>query len=59
MALLVLVHVVLTALRFGGYVLLLSWARAFFGKPAVRRAMDRATGTVLIGSGLKAATTLP
>ncbi|MET9859650.1 LysE family translocator [Streptomyces smyrnaeus] len=59
MALLVLVHAVLTAVWLGGYVLLLSKARAFFEKPAVRRGMDRATGTVLIGFGLKVATTQP
>ncbi|MBU6532265.1 LysE family translocator [Streptomyces sp. A108] len=59
MALLVLVHAVLTALWLGGYVLLLSRARGFFEKPAVCRAMDRATGTVLIGFGLKVATTQP
>lgn len=59
MALLVLVHTVLTAFWLGGCVLLLSRARAFFEKPAVRRAMDRATWTVLIGFGLKVATTQP
>ncbi|MFE0763601.1 LysE family translocator [Streptomyces smyrnaeus] len=59
MALLVLVHAMLTAVWLGGYVLLLSKARAFFEKPAVRRGMDRATGTVLIGFGLKVATTQP
>ncbi|PPS88846.1 LysE family translocator [Streptomyces sp. MH60] len=59
MALLVLVHAVLTALWLGGYVLLLAKARAFFEKPAVRRAMDRVTGVVLIGFGLKVATTQP
>ncbi|RCG15642.1 LysE family translocator [Streptomyces diacarni] len=59
MALLVLIHVALTAVWLGGYVLLLAKARAFFQKPAVRRAMDRVTGTVLIGFGLKVATTRP
>ncbi|MFF9485514.1 LysE family translocator [Streptomyces sp. NPDC014676] len=59
MALLVLVHALLTALWLGGYVLLLAKARTFFGKPAVRRAMDRVTGVVLIGFGLKVATTQP
>ncbi|CAL9422159.1 MULTISPECIES: LysE family translocator [unclassified Streptomyces] len=59
MALLVLVHAVLTAVWLGAYVLLLAKARSFFEKPAVRRAMDRATGTVLIGFGLKVATARP
>ncbi|WP_037855988.1 LysE family translocator [Streptomyces sp. NRRL S-340] len=59
MALLVLVHTVLTGLWLGGYVLLLSRARAFFERPAVRRGMDRVTGAVLIGFGLKVATAQP
>ncbi|MFF8572661.1 LysE family translocator [Streptomyces sp. NPDC015408] len=59
MALLVLVHAMLTAVWLGGYVMLLSKARSFFEKPAVRRGMDRVTGTVLIGFGLKVATTQP
>ncbi|GGX81139.1 LysE family translocator [Streptomyces anandii] len=59
MALLVLVHAMLTAIWLGGYVLLLSKARAFFEKPAVRQGMDRVTGAVLIGFGLKVATTQP
>ncbi|GAA3645541.1 LysE family translocator [Streptomyces chitinivorans] len=57
MALLVLLHVVLTAIWLGGYVLLLARARAFFARPAVRRGMDRVTGVVLIGFGLKVAAT--
>ncbi|AJE43143.1 LysE family translocator [Streptomyces nodosus] len=59
MALLVLVHAVLTAGWLGGYALLLAKARAVFEKPAVRRGMDRVTGVVLIGFGLKVATTQP
>ncbi|MFI8946955.1 LysE family translocator [Streptomyces sp. NPDC053750] len=59
MALLVLVHTLLTAVWLGGYVLLLAKARAVFEKPAVRRGMDRVTGTVLIGLGLKVATSQP
>ncbi|MFA3878778.1 LysE family translocator [Streptomyces sp. MMCC 100] len=59
MALLVLVHTLLTSVWLGGYVLLLSKARAFFEKPAVRRGMDRVTGVVLIGFGLEVATTQP
>ncbi|UFQ14124.1 MULTISPECIES: LysE family translocator [Streptomyces] len=59
MALLVLLHAVLTAVWLGGYVLLLAKARAFFQRPSVRRAMDRITGVVLIGFGVKVATTRP
>jgi len=59
MALLVLVHAMLTAVWLGGYVMLLSKARSFFEKPAVRRGMDRVTGTVLIGFGLQVAATQP
>ncbi|MEU7646522.1 LysE family translocator [Streptomyces huasconensis] len=59
MALLVLLHAVLTAVWLGGYVLLLAKARAFFRRPSVRRAMDRITGVVLIGFGVKVATTQP
>ncbi|MFF8597951.1 LysE family translocator [Streptomyces sp. NPDC015232] len=56
MALLVLLHAVLTVLWLSGYVLLLTKARAFFARAAVRRAMERITGVVLIGFGLKVAT---
>ncbi|MFF2213959.1 LysE family translocator [Streptomyces antibioticus] len=59
MALLVLTHALLTAVWLGGYVMLLAKARAFFQRPRVRRAMDRITGVVLIGFGLKVATTQP
>lgn len=52
-------HAMLTAVWLGGYVMLLSKARSFFEKPAVRRGMDRVTGTVLIGFGLQVATTQP
>ena len=56
MALLVLIHVMLTAVWLGGYVMLLARAGVFFQKPSVRRVMDRVTGVVLIGFGLKVAT---
>ncbi|MGW5424687.1 LysE family translocator [Streptomyces sp. NPDC003943] len=56
MALLVLIHAVLTAVWLGGYVLLLTRARVFFSRAAVRRGMERITGAVLIGFGLKVAT---
>ncbi|MFB9534863.1 MULTISPECIES: LysE family translocator [Streptomyces] len=59
MALLVLLHAGLTVLWLSGYVALLSKARAFFERPAVRRAMDRVTGVVLIGFGVKVAGTRP
>ncbi|AZM57121.1 threonine transporter RhtB [Streptomyces sp. WAC 01529] len=56
MALLVLLHAALTLIWLGGYVMVLSKARAFFSRPRVRRALDRVTGVVLIGFGLKVAT---
>ncbi|MET9762263.1 LysE family translocator [Streptomyces sp. NPDC006372] len=59
MALLILVHVTLTLVWLGGYVLVLAKARAFFEKPSVRRTMDRLTGVVLIGFGIKVATSQP
>ncbi|MFF9488386.1 hypothetical protein [Streptomyces sp. NPDC014676] len=45
--------------RLGGYVLVPARARTFFEKPAVRRAMDRVTGVVLIGFGVRVATSRP
>lgn len=57
MALLVLLHAAITAVWLGGYVMLLAKARGFFERPAVRRALDRVTGVVLIGFGVKVATT--
>ncbi|MGW2637944.1 LysE family translocator [Streptomyces sp. NPDC001348] len=59
MTLLVLIHAALTLLWLGGYVMVLAKARAFFEKPSVRRAMDRTTGLVLIGFGVKVATSQP
>ncbi|MGR4850682.1 LysE family translocator [Streptomyces sp. LARHCF252] len=59
MALLVLLHAGLTVLWLSGYVALLSKARTFFERPAVRRATDRVTGVVLIGFGVKVAGTQP
>ncbi|MFD8148365.1 LysE family translocator [Streptomyces sp. NPDC059708] len=56
MALLVLVHVLLTLAWLGTYVYVLSRARRFFARPRVRRAMDRVTGVVLIGFGVRVAT---
>lgn len=59
MGLLVLVHALLTFVWLGGYVLLLAGARAFFERPAVCRALDRVTGVVLVGFGVKVATAQP
>ncbi|WTU86599.1 LysE family transporter [Streptomyces sp. NBC_00048] len=41
----------------GTYVYVLSRARRFFARPRVRRALDRVTGVVLIGFGVRVATT--
>ncbi|MFE2548612.1 LysE family translocator [Streptomyces sp. NPDC059355] len=57
MALLVLIHLALTALWLGTYVYVLSRARRFFARPRVRRALDRTTGVVLIAFGVRVATT--
>ncbi|MEU4731683.1 LysE family translocator [Streptomyces sp. NPDC023588] len=57
MALLVLIHVLLTLVWLGTYVYVLSRARRFFARPRVRRALDRTTGVVLIGFGVRVATT--
>ncbi|MFE1830539.1 LysE family translocator [Streptomyces yangpuensis] len=57
MALLVLVHVLLTVVWLGTYVYALSRARRFFARPRVRRGLDRVTGVVLIGFGVRVATT--
>ncbi|MER7467201.1 LysE family translocator [Streptomyces sp. NPDC097981] len=57
MALLVLIHLALTAAWLGTYVYVLSRARHFFARPRVRRTLDRATGVVLIGFGIRVATT--
>jgi threonine/homoserine/homoserine lactone efflux protein len=59
MTLLVLMHAVLTLGWLGGYVMLLAKARAFFERPAIRRAMDRVTGVILIGFGVKVAASQP
>ncbi|MEV6757696.1 LysE family translocator [Streptomyces sp. NPDC051214] len=59
MVVLVLIHAALTLVWLGSYVLVLAKARAFFERPAVRRGMDRVTGVVLIGFGVKVATSHP
>ncbi|MFE5896518.1 LysE family translocator [Streptomyces sp. NPDC056488] len=57
--LLVLLRAVLTLAWLGGYVMVPARARTFFARPSVRRAMDRVTGVVLIGFGVKVATSQP
>lgn len=57
MAILVLLHATITAVYLAGYVMLLAKARGFFERPAVQRALDRVTGVVLIGFGVKVAAT--
>ncbi|WP_123979502.1 LysE family transporter [Streptomyces sp. Ag109_O5-1] len=52
MALLVLLHVGLTLVWLGCYVLLASRARHVLERPEVRRTLGRATGVVLIGFGV-------
>lgn len=52
MALLVLLHAVLTLVWLGGYVLLLARAGHVLGRPRVGRLLGRATGVVLIGFGV-------
>ncbi|MFJ2931230.1 LysE family translocator [Streptomyces sp. NPDC087219] len=59
MALLVLVHAALTLSWLGSYVMVLARARSLFEKPPVRRALDRVTGVVLIGFGIKVAASQP
>ncbi|MCX4527129.1 LysE family translocator [Streptomyces sp. NBC_01551] len=56
MALLVLVHVLLSVLWLGSYVYVLSRARHFFARPRVRATLDRLTGVVLIAFGIRVAT---
>ncbi|POX42713.1 threonine transporter RhtB [Streptomyces sp. Ru73] len=56
MALLVLLHIVLTLAWLSGYVLLLAKAGPVLEKPRVRRALGRITGVVLIGFGVVVAT---
>ncbi|MFE2069497.1 LysE family translocator [Streptomyces sp. NPDC059467] len=52
MALLVLLHVSLTLVWLGCYVLLISRARHVLERPGVRRTLGRAAGVVLIGFGV-------
>ncbi len=55
LALLVLIHAAITIVWLSGYVVLLSRARSTFEKPRVQQALERITGTVLLGFGAKIA----
>ncbi|OYD67623.1 LysE family translocator [Rhodococcus sp. OK302] len=55
LALLVLIHVVISIAWLSAYVVLLSRARSTFEKPKVRQMLERVTGTVLLGFGAKIA----
>ncbi|MBZ4321326.1 LysE family translocator [Streptomyces huiliensis] len=55
MSLLVLLHAALTLAWLGTYVYVVSRARSVFERPRVRRALDRVTGVVLLGFGLRLA----
>ena len=56
MGLLVLLHATLTLTWLGAYACLVSRARSVFERPRVRRLLDRVTGVVLIGFGVRVAT---
>jgi threonine/homoserine/homoserine lactone efflux protein len=53
---LVLMHAVLTLAWLTGYSIALDRARAFLGRPRVRRTLDRVTGGVLIAFAVRLAT---
>ncbi|MGG7100952.1 LysE family translocator [Rhodococcus sp. 24CO] len=55
LALLVLIHAAISIAWLSAYVVLLSRARSTFEKPKVRQALERVTGTVLLGFGAKIA----
>lgn len=59
MALLVGLHAAISLGWLSAYALLLARARAVFERPAVRRAVERLTGVLLIGFGLRVATAHP
>ena len=56
LAVLVVIHVVITLGWLVGYAHLLTRARHVVGRPAVRRVLDRVTGVALIGFALRLAT---
>lgn len=55
LALLVLIHAAISIAWLSAYVVLLSRARSTFEQPKVRQALERITGTVLLGFGAKIA----
>lgn len=55
LALLVVIHAVISIAWLSGYVALLSRARSTFERPTVRKALERVTGAVLLGFGAKIA----
>ena len=55
LALLVIIHAAISIAWLSAYVVLLSRARSTFEKPKVRQALERVTGTVLLGFGAKIA----
>ncbi|MDL5199715.1 LysE family translocator [Streptomyces sp. ALI-76-A] len=55
MGLLVLLHAALTLTWLGSYAYLVSRVRSVFERPCVRRLLDRVTGVVLIGFGVRVA----
>ncbi|MEV7523578.1 LysE family translocator [Streptomyces sp. NPDC091371] len=55
MGLLVLLHAALTLIWLGSYAHLVSRARSVFERPGFRRLLDRVTGAVLIGFGVRVA----
>lgn len=56
MAVLVAIHALLTVTWFAGFSYALTRARAVFERPAVRRALDRLTGVVLVAFAIRLAT---
>ncbi|TDC41454.1 LysE family translocator [Micromonospora sp. KC213] len=55
LGLLVLLHAALTLTWLGFYAYLVSRARSVFERPRVRRLLDRVTGVVLVGFGVRVA----
>jgi threonine/homoserine/homoserine lactone efflux protein len=55
MTLLILVHAAFTLVCLGSYVMLLGKVHFFIERPVIHRTIDRVTGVVLIGLGMKVA----
>lgn len=53
---LVLAHAVLSVVWLSAYVVVVTRAASFLGRPRVRRALDRLTGVVLVGLGARVLT---